>query len=208
MSSPEEKGSGEKRSIGPSASTVQTVIAVTGLFVACVALYAGLTEADAVRKQQQASVWPRLTIATSTGDFDAFTSGEAERFFKIIFINSGIGPARIRAIRVAVDGMPQKNWPSTIEAVTGSSGMEYAQSTISGAVVRPGETYPALALRSDDAALMRENIRRDGSLRIAIDACYCSVFDDCWMATFGPGPFREPEPVKSCADFGEEQFQD
>ena len=37
-------------------SVIQTVLAVTGFCVALIALYAALNEADAVRKQQQASV--------------------------------------------------------------------------------------------------------------------------------------------------------
>lgn len=39
-------------------SVVQTALAVMGFFIGSIALYAALNEADAVRKQQQASVWP------------------------------------------------------------------------------------------------------------------------------------------------------
>lgn len=196
-------------------SVLQAVLAVVGIFTGSIALYAALNEADAVRKQQQASVWPRLVVATSTADFDALAANpepaDGPSFFKFIFINSGIGPAQISAVRVAVDGIAQTNWSSVLEALTGRENIEFGQSTINGAVIRPGETYPALLIGRGEAAAVRGTLARPngGGSRIIMDVCYCSVFDSCWLTGYGLGlDFLKPEPVKQCPDYGDEEFSE
>ena len=78
-------------------SVAQTALAVVGFLVGLIALYAALNEADAVRKQQQASVWPYLDLAVSNNNVID------NEFTTIAVANKGIGPARIRSIEVQFD---------------------------------------------------------------------------------------------------------
>ena len=47
-------------------SILQTILAVIALFTGAVALWAALDESDAVRKQQQAAVWPHLQLSVAS----------------------------------------------------------------------------------------------------------------------------------------------
>ena len=40
----------------------------------------------------------------------------------------------------------------------------------------------------------------------AISYCYCSIFDDCWLADSRLDALS-PEPVQQCPDFGEATFR-
>ena len=87
----------------------QTVLSLVGVFIAVVALYAALAESDAARKQTAAAVWPfvQLTI------HDHLSEAGAE--FRISLTNAGVGPARMRSMRVLLLGEPLRDWHEAME---------------------------------------------------------------------------------------------
>ncbi|MEM1397523.1 MAG: hypothetical protein AAGH38_08770, partial [Pseudomonadota bacterium] len=93
-------------------SIVQTILAVTGFLIGVIALFAALNEADAVRKQQMASVWPHITIR----DFNYGLGGE--KSFQLVVGNRGIGPARIMSAEVLLDGKRVKGWQGLVGTLT------------------------------------------------------------------------------------------
>ncbi|MEO1241572.1 MAG: hypothetical protein AAFX54_06655 [Pseudomonadota bacterium] len=156
-------------------SVAQTVLAVVGFFVGLVALYAALNEADAVRKQQQASVWPHLRIR----DLNIGLSGE-ERF-DIIVGNRGIGPAIIKNVRAVVDGKEMNSWYEIVDLAAGKESTAISHEPIVGAVVAPNEDITLVSLEakysSKEAVFAFRDLVRSGRATLII--CYCSVFDDC-----------------------------
>lgn len=178
-------------------TAVQTMLAVTGFFVAIVALYAALNEADAVRKQQQASVLPVIQL------FNSFDRSEDTMFFTWQMINDGIGPGRIKAMRVTVDGEPVVRLSEMLTKTVGPG--DYGDvpiSSISGRMIRPGQSvifFDLTGYREDVLRTFLANWQR-----VNIEYCYCSVFDQCWTPSerFNEGP----QPVKQCPDYGDEQF--
>lgn len=175
-------------------SILQTIIAVAGIFTGAVALYAALSEADAVRKQQAAIVLPEIVVAQSQ------VIGSDEGFFAWNVFNWGIGPGRVRAVRLTYQGEPVTNWNEFLTAVE-LSDVSYQQSQIAGRTIPPG-TDAELIFRTRDreAAVKLRSVSPD----VGIELCYCSVFDECWMMpqTFTDGPGS----VKTCPDFGDEAF--
>ena len=89
---------------GTAAATLVGVLAVAGLFTGAVALYAALTESDAVRRQAAAAVWPYVQLLS----WDSIAPGE--EFFRISMTNSGVGPARIEAVRLKLEGATATTW--------------------------------------------------------------------------------------------------
>lgn len=180
---------------------LQTVLAVAGIITGSVALYAGLTEADASRKQQEASVWPMLQMAIS--DYDP---ERQEAIFKVTARNAGIGPARIAAFRVAVNGEPQANWDEAFTTLSGSH-EGVLKSYFSGRVISAGEEVQLVLARGDIARIALDKVF-DKTARLEWDVCYCSVFDECWSSSNkGDSWLKESAPVRKCPDFEEEQFQ-
>ena len=91
----------------------QTVLSVAGVFIAIVALYAALTESAAVRQQTAATVWPFVQLLIE--DYDT----EASAGFTISLSNAGVGPARMRALRLIIDGEPIRDWEHAVTLLEG-----------------------------------------------------------------------------------------
>ena len=84
----------------------QTVLSVIGVFIAVIALYAALSESEAVRQQTAASVWPRVQLHVS----DHLSDHRAE--LTVSLTNAGVGPARMRSMRVRMS-MAKRSRAST-----------------------------------------------------------------------------------------------
>ncbi len=176
----------------------QTVLSVAGVFIAIVALYAGLTESAAVRQQTAATVWPFVQM--STADYD---SGESAGF-TMSFTNVGVGPARMHAVRLIINGEPVRDWAHAVTQVGGKLTDQVGRNFVSNRVLSPDEkvdmistTDPDLARQFQAAIAKPEN---------SITYCYCSIFDECWLAD-SQRDIQNPELVEGCPDFGDATFQ-
>lgn len=198
-------------------SLLQTILAVIGIFTGAVALYAALNEADAVRKQLDASVWPNIEPGTDRWSKEAVArreefAGAEGPLFRFTVINSGIGPAKIEAVRIRVDGAAQRDWRSVLGLLTGeefgSEGFLFGTSTLGGRVVRAGEQINPVTLLGDKAqALITALDTKGADERFSLEICYCSVYDQCWVTKDDPSTVDDdPAPVKKCPDYGDEGF--
>ncbi len=171
-------------------SVIQTVLAVTGFCVAIIALYAALNEADAVRKQQQASVWPHVELRQS------FRNLRTERL-ELSLRNSGIGPAKIGSIEFFLDGEALSDWEETIQLFTETESSIFSYESVSGRVMRPDQDVVILSLLAEEMPVVAIAKIQDAldSGRLTSRLCYCSVFDECW---FLASESQTPEPVKTC----------
>ena len=114
-------------------------------------------------------------------------------------INEGVGPARIVSAEVLVDGRPVQTLDELMRACCGGGGNEgLTSSSLQGRMVRPGDTVSYIAFpvtpRNRDEVVALDRARR--SDRIVTRLCYCSVFDDCWIADSRD---PTPKPVNQCA---------
>ena len=112
--------------------------------------------------------------------------------------NQGVGPAKIVTAQVSVDGHPVQNLHQLIDACCARGNYSsISTSTLIGRMVRPGDTVPYIDFPIDSgneeqvAALDRARKAN----RIATRLCYCSVFDDCWIAA---STDPTPDPVNQC----------
>lgn len=108
--------------------------------------------------------------------------------------NVGIGPARVIDFWVTIDGESYTTWDAAIRVLAGAEDrVAYSMSTINGRTIPPDRTIEMFNL-SDLEYL--DAILEDFE-RVDFEACYCSVFDECWttkMTTFGAS-----DPVERCA---------
>ncbi|MDH7943753.1 hypothetical protein QGM61_07955 [Pseudohongiella sp. SYSU M77423] len=176
----------------------QTVLSVAGVFIAVLALYAALTESQAVRQQTAAAVWPFVQL--SVEDFD---TGDRAGFMLSV-TNSGVGPALVRSVRVVLDGQAMRDWEQVVRQLGGELNEQVGRSTLSDRVLSPG-------VRRDLITVTEQSLARQFQAMIAnpensISYCYCSIFDECWVAD-SRRQALEPMTVQSCPDYGDEAFQ-
>ena len=142
----------------------QTILLVVGIVIAVLALCAALTESAAVRQQTAAAVWPFVQLMVEnydTGD----TAG-----FSLAFTNAGVGPARMRDVRVSTDGNVTRNWSELVASVDGDTGAAINRNFISDRVLRPDETV--VIFSTMDADLARKLVGAVSKPRGALTFCY------------------------------------
>ncbi|HRK64183.1 MAG TPA: hypothetical protein PLN53_07285 [Terricaulis sp.] len=174
----------------------QTVLSVAGVFIAVVALHAALTESEAVRRQTAAAVWPYVQLTVN----DYITSDDA--MFELSLTNAGVGPTRIGDMRVTFGGRTMTTW-GEVAASVGIDAGAFSQTVANNRVIRPGESVVIFGARDRDA--VRALRAAVSNAHNAIEYCYCSIFDECWLAD-SRLPDATPEPVKRCPDYGAASF--
>jgi hypothetical protein len=151
--------------------------ALVASFVGLVAVVLAGYTAYLQRQQVRAQVWPRL---------ETYRYGSRHSF---VAVNRGVGPARVKAVKVTVDGKPQRGWDDVFRALRYDGG--YVQSQISGQVVSPGlEIDVLMAHPGDEGLKMFDLVTRSffndkAEHKLSMLICYCSVFDECWLTSLG-----------------------
>lgn len=175
----------------------QTILSVVGVVIAVIALYAALTESAAVRQQTSAAVWPFVQLMIE--DYD--TGDEAGISFA--FDNVGVGPAKMKDVRIVIKGTVVRNWIELVKSVDGDTNAPVNRNFISDRVLRPDESVPVFG--TTDAKLARKLFGVLSSPQSVIEYCYCSIFDDCWYVS-SQKDLQKPAPVESCPDFGSQTY--
>lgn len=175
----------------------QTMLSLTGAAIAIVALYAALAESREVRRQTAAAVWPFVQLKVS----DHLNEDDAG--FRISLSNVGVGPARVRALRLAIEGQAVANWESAIAALELPDSHAFSRDFIGNRVLSPDETVNIFD--TDDPALVRRMRAAAADPATGMTFCYCSIFDDCFVAD-SRTPANDPAPVDVCPSFGADAF--
>lgn len=169
----------------------EMMVAVSAVFIGVCALVVSLYEAQLMREEQRLSVLPILELGRSH-----YTIGEASEKWRLSLHaeNVGIGPAVVKDFHVRVDGKPHKTWRSAIAALLdGRADISYGQSTINGRTIPPDRTVTMFDLSNTEIAA---DIVAEFE-RFNFEACFCSVFGDCWTTDYSSG-FSNAEPVAEC----------
>jgi hypothetical protein len=165
-----------------SATTSQKRIRISeltsalALAVSIFALAIGAWQTRLMQTQARASVWPHLSIGYT------YNSNTDENGFLWHVDNNGVGPARIESVTLTLDGKPMKNWREVLAALGFQREMRTSTTSLRGEVIPPSlnrETaIEAIRVNERDAA----SVYKAAVPRFRMEICYCSVYDDCWIA--------------------------
>ena len=152
------------------------LISVLALAVSVFALAIGTWQTRLMQSQARASVWPYLSIGYT------YTSGVDADAFLWTIDNNGVGPALVQSVSMRLDGKPMRNWNEVLVALGSKQRANMATTSFAGSVIPPSTNRETTvsAIRANDrdvAALFKGAIER-----FRMDICYCSVYDDCWVA--------------------------
>jgi hypothetical protein len=171
--------------------------AVIASFIGLLALAVAGYTAHVQRQQLRAQVWPRLQLTYSNVHFRLWAD------------NAGTGPARITAMRVAVDGTPVQTWDDVEKAIGANDKGRLIRSSFSRAVLPAGKEHTLIVADDDDNSRRRfRQLLPRGKHAITIVVCYCSVLDDCWTAAFGYPFLNNSGGSSECPIADSERFYD
>lgn len=181
----------------------QTLLSLAGVFTGAVALYAALNESQAVREQTAAAVWPYVQLMLNDTD-----DGETAHF-SLSFENVGVGPARMRGVRLRLGDEVIHSWDEVTQRAMGKAarvGVDFGRNSVSRRVIAPGESVEAFQTDDRELALAMQKAVYAG--RASLEYCFCSIFDRCWTSGIGADAVDDPTPVDQCPDYGEDRFRD
>ena len=151
-----------------------------------------------MQQQARAGVWPYLSIGY------ALVADGDKRGYTWRIDNDGVGPARIESVTLTLDGKPVEHWKEVFDALFGDAPVQATYSQIYGKVLPPSTNRETTieAVHLSDPAQAKAFF--EAQSRIEMSICYCSVYDDCWIARR-----RSPaqEPVARCDATGTKQFE-
>lgn len=178
----------------------EMLVGVSAVFIGVCALAVSFYEASLMREEQRASVLPIIELGRSH-----YTKEESPDKWRLSLHaeNVGIGPALVKDFRVTVDGKAHPTWRSAFTAMLGNEiHLSYGQSTINGRTIPPDRMITMFDLSNTEiAADIVANFER-----LNFEACYCSVFEECWKTDYTAG-FAGAKPVAACAT-SEASFQE
>ncbi len=173
---------------------------------ALIALFVAFDQGRVMRAQQHASVMPILDAEVQLNDNGATVE------LAVSVRNDGVGPALVESVRILSNGVPMQTWdqfgdvifPQALRDVDVFNG-----GTIRGAL-GAGREQPVVSFvwNRDDTneqafVELFERIVATGT-HIQIETCYCSVFDQCWLAE--PGETARAGLVRSCPHAGDDVY--
>ncbi len=170
----------------------EMLVGISAVLIGLCALAVSLYETRLMRSEQRSAVLPMLELSRSYYATDLDADAASWRL-SLQAENVGIGPARVQDFRVLVDGEPHATWQDAMRALLGRDALVmYGQSTINGRTIPPERMVTMFDLNNTELA--RELV--DEFERLDFEACYCSVFDECWVTSYSG--FGTTEPVDAC----------
>lgn len=172
--------------------------AVIASFIGLLALAVSAYTANVQREQLRAQVWPHLQRSyNNVGSVGMFIT------------NQGTGPARVNAVRVAVDGIPVTRWADIKKAAGYSGGEGIITSSLNWLVIPAGKEIAILRPDEQERSLAKfRELLSGGKHAVELTLCYCSVLDECWATGANLWESNVPGTVDSCPITVGERFLD
>ncbi len=159
------------------------VLALSAIFISVVSLVVAMEHGRTERELVAANSWPFVQADSS------LLGPDGDRFW---LDNAGIGPAKLESFEVLYKGEVMPTQGALLERCCGVSADPVLRKVqlpgripsyrLKNSVMRPGETDTFLMLQPSQASAdVLDRLRRVAEA-ISFRACYCSVFDECWLS--------------------------
>ncbi|MDB5685500.1 MAG: hypothetical protein JWR77_89 [Rhizorhabdus sp.] len=181
---------------------VDLVIALSAITISVISFFVAVEHGRIEEKLVAASSWPFLTFETEKNGLE---TGGWTIYLRLK--NSGVGPARVKWMRLNLDGHQIRDRGDLMSRCCGVPvGTNEAQIPLGlfsenapVGILPARDSVEVLTWRArpgNDAIMARlDGVRH----RLRTEACYCSVLDECWIsdltATAEPRRVDRCEPV-------------
>jgi hypothetical protein len=179
---------------------LELTIAITALVTSISSIVIAIQHGHTMEKLVQANSVPYLESGFSTATL------EGAQILSLDLLNRGVGPAHEESLRVTVDKKPVKSFRDLVMASLGPNDGSKAYQAFeeSHTLVRndvpkrfipAGQDQPVFKVpRTPQNAQWWDALVKHKP-RWSVGFCYCSVFDECWIART---EFDEAKRVKQC----------
>ncbi len=176
------------------------IVSLAALATSGASIFIAVQNADSMERLVEANSWPYLQL-------DSSNVVDSVRTVQLSLLNTGVGPLRLESFVVrGDDGKAVRNVIELIQdsydaqwspARSAESGLITYTSMPGGRVLAPGDGIVVLGIPFDDANAQLWHAVDRARFSYRFEACYCSVFEECWQSTLGVG---RPQPIARCPD--------
>jgi hypothetical protein len=174
------------------------IIALAAIFISAVSLFVAIEHGKTERDLVAANSWPFLR-AVLNSDYDG------GRDIAIGLSNGGVGPAKLKSLEIFYRGAPVSSSSDLLRRCCGLASdpqtvsrqlpQRFSWGLVDETVLRPGEEAHVLEVhRLKDAPDVPDRLNA-ALLGVGFRACYCSVFDECWLSNLRS---TRPQRVGQC----------
>lgn len=181
------------------------IVAGSAIFISIVSLIVSIHHGHTMEKLVAAN---EKQVEASTLPILRFTTGNMLENSNVIHFdltNGGTGPAIVEWLRVKWDGQwttgPRDFFDRCCRSQTQGTPSIW-QNIASGMTLPAGQAASIFQIRA--AGVNPDSYRRldeDARFKIEVEACYCSVLDECWITEFKD----RPRIVKTCQPLPDNQ---
>jgi hypothetical protein len=190
METPEVEHSHHHRTGRP---WLDVLLGVSAVSISLISLFLAIANGRAMERLVQSNSWPFVEIGSSDVESD---STPHIRFF---IANKGVGPARIETLEVTYNGTPMNSPRGLLNALLSRTTVpphpRMIVSSIVHNVLAAREQLSFFDVKPDDLSAEDYAVMDRGLKKVKFIACYCSVFDECWLADSSK---TQPSKVKQC----------
>ncbi len=182
---------------------IDLILALSAVFISAVSLYVAVEHGRIERQLVQenahlveANSWPFLQI---DGEYSTRSTT------RILLVNAGIGPAKLQTFQVFYQGRLVPDLYALLRSCCGLASTPEARhaqvpaglsiADPANEVLRPGENRAVLEVPASPEQHDMSELFLKASDSITFGACYCSVFDQCWISNLAT---LRPREVRAC----------
>jgi hypothetical protein len=174
-------------------SWLDVILGVSAVTISFISLFLAIHNGNAMERLVEANSWPSVQVTFSTLNQD----GTAHIHLDIA--NKGVGPARIESLEATYNNHQLRDGRELLNAMLGRTTSPphpaIQSSTITHVVLAARDTITFVDFKPEEFNDQDYEAMRVGVQKVDFRACYCSVFDECWIAdTTRP----RPRKVKQC----------
>ncbi|HPE47990.1 MAG TPA: hypothetical protein PLR76_06330 [Hyphomonas sp.] len=154
----------------------EMLIAVCAVLTSVIALFVAWDQGRVMRAQQHGAVFPVLQV-------DGYVSRLPDQVLMGVRVsNTGVGPALIESVSAWEGEEKLQNLDAFRAALP--DGADVSWTSMTGRSLAPGATVDTLTMAWPREAITDAQIEAVAAewSKVALDFCYCSVFDRCWSA--------------------------
>ncbi|MES2296046.1 MAG: hypothetical protein V4582_03345 [Pseudomonadota bacterium] len=170
-------------------------LALSAFVVSIVSLYLGIHSAHTMEKLVASNSYPNIEVQRSNIDLSRPDDG-LNGTIDVQLHNTGVGPARIEWVSLSYKERAMGDIEDLLSACCGKSHTYHMHfsGNLSGSLVPAGSSLRVLtwAQEKDNPAWTSLHEHMD---EIAVSACYCSVFDECYVMR---PSLQRPQRTETC----------
>lgn len=174
-------------------------IAAVAIVISLISLGVGFFNARSEQRMVAASSWPFLVYGTArSGD----ANGDK---LSLNITNQGVGPARLKYLVVRYNGREARGLVELLHLCCGLPPNTSWDQMLKLGLVRESRAVGIVSPRDsiDLVVIVRNQMNTQvwdklekARLHLSLEACYCSVLNECWTTNLGPT--TDPVPVDEC----------